>query len=174
MQTSKIFKLTIVGLLAGLGALVQPSTARAEEPFPGGLQEAAGLSCAPSCTLCHTTNPGQVNTWTKPFGAAVINRGATKGSGEAGIKTAWAKLVVDAQTPPMNPNDPGDPNVIAARLVASLRAGLDPETGAELCQVTYGCGAHIAKDAPRDDWSGLLFVAGAMGFGALLRRAKRR
>lgn len=164
MQTSRIIQFTVVGLLAGLGIAATPGSARAEEPFPGGLQEAAGLSCAPSCSVCHTTNPGTANTWTKPLGQAVIMRGAIKGSGEAGIKKAYEKLVADANG--------GDAN--AKTLVDKLQAGLDPQSGAELCQVTYGCGARIAKETPRDDWSGLLFVAGAMGFGALLRRTKRR
>jgi hypothetical protein len=164
MKATKLSQLAAVTLLVGLGVSLFPLAAHAEEPFPGGLQEAAGLSCAPSCSVCHTTNPGTANTWTKPLGLAVFGRGATKGSGESGIKAAYAQLVADANSG----------NAMAKTLVDKLQAGVDPESGTDLCQITYGCGAHIVKETPRDDWSGLLFVAGAMGFGALLRRTKRR
>lgn len=160
MQTSKLLQLTLVGLVAGLGAFAAPGTTHAEETFPGALQEIAGLPCAPSCTICHTTNPGAVGTWIgKPFGLYLGGHGLLRGTGEEGLKKAFAAYKSD----PKN-----------AEGLARLEAGLDPDNGQELCQITYGCGAHIAKDAPRDDWSGLLFVAGAMGFGALLRRTKRR
>lgn len=160
MQTSRIFQLTVVGLLAGLGAFVTPLAARAEEPFPGALQEAAGLACAPSCLICHTTNPGNSSSWAgKGFGVAMFNNGVKPGAGEAEVKAAYDKFAAD----PMN----------AAKL-ALLLDNKDPDNGQDLCQITYGCGARIAKDEPRDDWSGLLFVAGAVGFGALLRRTKRR
>ncbi len=167
MQTSRIVHTAVVAMAATLGVVAWPQPTRAEEVFPGALQEAAGLNCAPSCTVCHTTNPGTAGTFTKKLGFAVFNRGARPGSGEEGLKMAYAKLVEDAK-------GTGMPAMEAADLVAKLQAGLDPESGAELCQITYGCGARIAKDEPRDDWSGLLFVAGAMGFGALLRRTKRR
>jgi len=160
MNYSRLLKLTIAGLSAALAVVAAPSPASAIEQFPGYLQEAAQLPCAPSCTICHTTNPGMAGTWAgKAFGRDMRGKGATKDAGEAGIKKAFESYKADATK---------------AAGLARLVAGQDPDTGSELCQITYGCGAHIAKDAPRDDWSGLLFVAGAMGFGALLRRTKRR
>jgi hypothetical protein len=160
MKISRKFPLSVGGLIAGLAVLTSTGLARAEEPFPGALQEAAGLPCAPSCLICHTTNPGNITSWpTKPFGFFMGTNGVNKTTGEAGVKKAFEMYKAD-------------PTKAAG--LARLLAGQDPDTGSELCQITYGCGAHIAKDAPRDDWSGLLFVAGAMGFGALLRRTKRR
>ncbi|MDF3066284.1 MAG: hypothetical protein K0R38_1885 [Polyangiaceae bacterium] len=164
MQTSRTFQLSLAALVAAVGIIATPSPVQAIEQFPGALQEAAGLACAPSCTVCHTTNPGTANTWGKPLGAAMRVRGATKDKAEAGIKEAYAKLVADANG--------GD--ATAKDLIDKLQAGIAPDSGAELCQITYGCGARIAKDEPRDDWSALLFVAGAMGFGAFLRRTRRR
>jgi hypothetical protein len=159
MQTSRLFQLSVVGLLAGFGAFVAPATSRAEETYPAAIQEAAGLACAPSCTLCHTTNPGTNSSWAgKPFGAYMGPNGAAA-KGDAGVKEAFDKYKADPTK---------------ATGLARLEANQDPDTGTELCQITYGCGAHIVKDAPRDDWSGLLFIAGAMGFGALLRHTKRR
>ncbi|RYZ10157.1 MAG: hypothetical protein EOO73_00850 [Myxococcales bacterium] len=160
MQTTRMIQLTLAGLLAGVAIFSVPVAAHAEETFPGALQEEAGLACAPSCTLCHTTNPGNASSWTgKDFGRYMGTHGLTKGSGEGGVKKAYAALKADATM---------------TTSLTRLQAGQDPDTGNELCQITYGCGARIAKETPRDDWSGLLFVAGAMGFGALLRRTKRR
>jgi hypothetical protein len=167
MKATKLFQVAAVTLVAALGVSLSPLTAHAEEPFPGALQEAAELSCAPTCSICHTANPGTAGTWAgKKLGRLIQAGGARIGAGSdaAELKAAYAKVVENAN----------GGNAMAKEVIDSLKAGLDPDTGAEICQVTYGCGAHIVKETPRDDWSGLLFVAGAMGFGALLRRAKRR
>lgn len=117
------------------------------------------MPCAPSCVICHGVDPGTQATFTqRPLGVAMFSNGATTPD-ETKLKEAWAKFAAN----PAN-----------AATVTAVQAGVDPETGVDLCQVKYGCGARIAKDEPRDDWSGLLFVASALGFGALLRRSKRR
>lgn len=134
------------------------ASAAASEVFPAAIQEAAGLPCVPSCLLCHTSNPGTILTFMgKPFGAAMAANGAVPQNTDS-LKAAYAKYSA------ANP-----------AVAESLKNGFDPDNGGALCNTpTYGCGARIAKDEPRDDWSGLLFVAGAMGLGAILRRSKRR
>jgi hypothetical protein len=158
MQTSKFFRTLRVGMLVALGVSSLPQTALASEVFPAVIQEAAGMPCTPSCLLCHTSNPGTILTYQgKPFGKAMKDYGVSIRQ-EGTVRTAFTKFAAA--------------NPAAAE---GLKLGLDPDDGTSLCGgPTYGCGAHVAKDAPRDDWSGLLFVAGAMGFGALLRRTKRR
>lgn len=143
---------------AGLIAAI-PLRAQASQTFPGTLQDAAGMPCAPSCVLCHGVDPGTAGTFTaKQLGRDMLSNGAnTPDDGK--LKAAWAAFSAKPEN---------------AAVVTALQNGIDPETGANLCQLKYGCGARIAKDAPRDDWSGLLFVAGALGLGALLRRTKRR
>lgn len=149
---SRIAALSFAAALSGHAA--------ASQEFPAAIQEAASMPCAPSCVLCHGVDPGTASTFTqKTIGAALFNAGAMEAHNTDRLKAAYAKYSAD----PAN-----------AASVTALKAGIDPQTGSKLCELTYGCGAHIAKDAPRDDWSGLLFVAGAVGFGALLRRAKRR
>lgn len=117
------------------------------------------MPCAPSCVICHGVDPGTQATFgQRPLGLAMFGNGATTPD-DGKLKEAWASFA-------RNPAN--------AAVVADVQAGIDPATKADLCQLKYGCGARIAKETPRDDWSGLLFVAGAMGFGALLRRTKRR
>jgi hypothetical protein len=158
-MTASISSRLSLAVISGLVCLgLNAGIAQAREVFPGELQTAAGLQCAPSCIACHTTNPGQAGTAKKRFGIKMAAAIAT------GVGPAWEKLVMAAEG--------GDAE--SQELVTAIRAGIDADTGANLCGVQYGCGARIAKDEPRDDWSGLLFVAGAMGLGAILRRAKRR
>jgi len=152
------------GLSVLLAALSVPGVARAEPPFPEAIQQAAGLECTPQCTLCHTDPNGGPNWANKKVGIAIGTNGVHKGSSGDDVKKAYAAIEAKAKM--------GDP--AAALVVNSLTASKDPDTGEAICQITYGCGAHVAKTTPRDDWSGLLFVAGAMLFGAILRRGKAR
>lgn len=147
--------------LAVVAALASPRRAQAEEPFPEAVQGAAGLDCVPSCTLCHTTNPGMKGTWVgKAFGRYIASKGiAVAGTPPSAVAAAVTTFLSDPEQ-----------TLGAAR----LKSGLDPDTGLSLCGPTYGCGARVAKRAPQDDWSGLTFVGGAMLFGVLLRRYKRR
>lgn len=117
------------------------------------------MPCIPSCTVCHDEDPGTAITWgKKTLGIAIRGAGARQGD-EKSLKAAYATYAAD----PAN-----------AANVAALKQGTDPQNGAKLCSVTYGCGARIAKsDPPPSDWSGLTFVGGAMLFGVLLRRFKR-
>jgi hypothetical protein len=158
MSASKYFHLVArIGALATVMAL--PAVAHAEERFPAAIQAAAGLDCAPSCLLCHTTNPGMVGTWAgKPFGVYMATHGVTLSADTSAVATAYASYKAD----PAN-----------AAGVARLAAGQDPDNGNDLCNgPTYGCGAHVASKAPPRDLSAVLWTIGAVVAGALLRRRK--
>ena len=62
-------------IFAGLVVLLSASSAQAEPTFPAAIQTAAGIPCAPPCTLCHTTSPGTLATATKPFASALLANG---------------------------------------------------------------------------------------------------
>jgi len=163
MASESLSRSATSSAILGLALLVTSGTARALPIFPAALQDAIGLECAPECSICHAGTPSKT-TWTlKPFGAAMGAVIIPNGDNEAAVAKAYAAYK-DASA--MDPKK--------ADGVKRLEAGLDPDTGTKLCQITYGCGAHIAKTTPRRDWSGVLFVAGAMLFGALLRRGKAR
>jgi hypothetical protein len=149
----------LFGLSSIAAAVLAPIPAHASEVFPGAIQEAAGLSCAPSCLLCHTSNPGSITTYMgKPFGAAMAKNGAAP-QNTASLKEAYTKYAADTAN---------------ATGVNRLMSGLDPDYGSPLCDLpTYGCGAHVAKEAPPKDFSAPLWVIGAVVAGGLLRRGRK-
>jgi hypothetical protein len=157
---SKAQTLVLAIAAAGVVALV-PLRAQASEEFPGAIQEAAGMPCAPSCTLCHGITPGTATTFmNKELGKTLFSIDPMHPVGPkdvAGLKAAYAKYAMI----------PGN-----ALKVAALKEGKDPQTGEGLCGPTYGCGAHVAKKAPPSDFSAPLWVVGAMVLGGLLRRRK--
>lgn len=157
MSPSKFFHYVTATFFGIAGLALGPAQAQAEEPFPGAIQDAAGLACAPSCLLCHTTNPGVASSWPiKAFGLYMGTHGAVKGGGAAAATTAFNNYKRD--------NPAG---------AARIEAGLDPDTGVELCNgPTYGCGAHIAKEAPPGDASALLWALGAMVTAGVVRRRR--
>lgn len=119
------------------------------------------MPCTPSCVLCHGVDPGTATTYmNKAMGRAMLANGAAP-QNAGSLTTAYNKFAMDAAN---------------GAAVTALKAGIDPETNANLCEggVTYGCGARVAKSTPQDDWSGLLYAVGAMLFGAILRRTKSR
>jgi hypothetical protein len=161
MLSSKYLRDTAVGILSFGAVALAPSAASAEEIFPPVIQKEANMPCAPTCTLCHTTNPGNAASWPgKKFGFFMGTHGAMKGDPNS-IKTAFAAykmtLMAAGQT---------------AQLTA-LEQGLDPDNGTSLCGPSYGCGAStIAKKAPPSDLSAPLWVVGAMAVAGLLRRRR--
>ena len=157
MRASKSVRNIVIGSI-GLGATwLWPGLAQAEEIFPGVIAQAANMPCAPTCTLCHSSNPGRIDTWPKKkFGLYMGTHGAKMGDKNS-IITAFNAYKAEATA------GPG---------LAALQQGLDPDNGTSLCGPTYGCGAHVAKQAPPSNLSAPLWVVGAMVFGGLLRRRK--
>jgi hypothetical protein len=150
----------VLGTLALAATAIWAVPAQAEEIFPPVIAEDAMMPCVPTCTLCHTTNPGNATSWPgKKFGAFMGLHGAKMGDANS-IRTAFAAYKALGT----------DPTVAAG--LENLKKGLDPDNGTSLCGATYGCGAHIAKTPPRSDLSGSLWVVGAMLVGGFLLRRK--
>jgi hypothetical protein len=143
--------------LAILGSALRASPALAEPEFPGAIFDAADMKCVPTCTLCHTTNPGTATTWqAKMLGPTLVGAGLKAGDPDtmnAAFKTYAATHATE---------------------VAKIKQGIDPQTGANVCGPTYGCGAHIVRRSPSNDNGGPLFIVGAMVVGGLLRRRRSR
>lgn len=116
------------------------------------------MQCVPVCLMCHTTNPGTATTWTKPLALGLFARNMRKGD-TASLMAAYKAYAAD----PAN-----------AAAVADIQAGREPGEHLDVCGPTYGCGVHVAKEAaaPRD-FTGPLWVVGAVVAGGLLRRRRK-
>ena len=160
MLTSNSVRKLVFSIIAVGGVALAPARALASQNFPGAIQESAGMPCVPSCTLCHGVNPGTAATFmNKALGKTLFTiNGAVPANDANALKAAYAKYAMD----PAN-----------AASVAALKEGKDPETGETLCGPTYGCGAHVAKQAPPTDFSAPLWVIGAIVTGGLLRRRRK-
>lgn len=138
--------------LAGI-VLLATGSAAARPEVPGELQEAANMQCVPMCTMCHATNPGVKSNFGKTLGGVLL----LPINNQQDIKpayTAWAAA---------NP-----------ALAAKVQKGIEPSTGVDVCGPTYGCAVRVEKEAaaPRD-FSGPLWVVGAVVAGGLLRRRRK-
>lgn len=161
MHLSKSFRL--FACISVLGAtLVSPGSAWARPEMPGKLQEAAGMSCVPLCTMCHLTNPGQSDNWTsKPLSGVLLTEIQTQADIKAKYNT-WAAA---------NPI-----------LAEGVRRGYEPgslapgKTAENVCGPVYGCAVPAAKPikSSSPDYTGVIWVAGAVIAGAVLRRRKRK
>jgi hypothetical protein len=153
----------LLGVATSAGITLATPGARASQEFPGAIQEAAGMPCAPSCTLCHGVNPGTASTFnSKAIGKSLFMiDGILPPHDTVKFKSSYAKWAA------ANPT-----------LVVKLQQGIDPETGEGLCGPTYGCGATIAKQSQAvqsvsTDVTGALWVLGALGIAAGRLRRKR-
>lgn len=155
MPSTKSFRFLSRVFVTGL-VLLTSSAALARPEAPGELFDAAKMECVPLCTMCHSGNPGTKTNWdpvNKPLGGALV----VPITNETDLKPAydaWAML---------NPAD-----------AAKVQKGIEPKSNVDVCGPTYGCGAHVAKQAPPSDFSAPLWVIGAMIAGGVLRRRKAR
>lgn len=158
MQATRPLHRFLLGASAVLALGLCPGRAHASENFPEAIEEAAGMPCTPSCTLCHGVTPGTIDTFqNRKLGATLFTiNGVVPPRDAAKLKAAYQVYSMDQAN---------------AANVTNLKNGIDPETGDDLCAgPTYGCGAHVAKKAPPTDFSAPLWVIGAVVAGALLRR----
>ncbi len=140
--------------------------AQASQTFPSVVMEEYGMLCVPTCTLCHTTNPGQSGTafMGQPFGKLVFANGALPQM-DASLKTALGKIKEDRidSDGDMTPD------------FEELAEGEDPNKSgdARLCGPEYGCGAHIAKAPAKNGGAWVLAVTAAalVTFGSRRRRS---
>ncbi len=150
-------------LLAGIGVLggmaLVSERAQASEEFPAALQEAAGLPCTPSCTVCHGKTPGDAGSFqVRKLARDIVAKGLPLPHRTDQLKASYALYAADVNNKTAND---------------LLKSGVDPQTGDSFCGPTYGCGAHVAKKAPPSDLSAPLWVVGAVVAGGLLRRRRK-
>lgn len=154
------------GWLGCVWVLAFALPAHAEETFPGKIQQAAGMPCAPTCLLCHTAIPGSIANLKQPFGLAVLGNGILPGRD---MNAVVAKL----RTNQVDTDKDGKLDVVE---LAQGTNPNDPDPNAELCGPTYGCGAHVAQ-APLPTRTPVLYwLAASLGLAGLIaaRRVARR
>jgi hypothetical protein len=172
-------RLGLFAAAAAFGALMAPE-ALANPVFPAAVQQLAGMTCTPQCTLCHNTNlggPGNINTST--IGSTWVMFGLA-GSEPTSINGAFAM----AQAAMFDTDGDGTPDTV------ELQMGRDPDKAdpnALICTATggsavsapeYGCGGgRIARRGPIDNVAAFASaMVGLIGLAALRRRSvsKRR
>jgi hypothetical protein len=161
-----------VALSASTGVWASPN-------FPDAVQEISGSDCAPSCLLCHLTNPGLKTTAIQsgyPFTFALISKGIGGGESDADIRAALIKMRDGQDTNGDGTVDvpPTDSDGDTMSDFDELAIGVNPNPGdAELCEITYGCGARIAPTPPSSNVALYGGVLTALGL-ALMGLRKRR
>lgn len=159
-------------------ALTSVESAAAAPNFPDAVQEVFGTSCVPSCLLCHSTNPGRKGTafGGQPFGLALAAKGIVGEASDDVIKAALIKMRDGDPTavPPVAAtNSDGAEDALSD--AAELAGDINPNPGnAELCEVTYGCGARVAPAAPNRRFAIFSSVAVALGLIGLTLRARSK
>ena len=151
---------------AALLVWLTASSANASKNFPGALEAIAGMPCVPGCVLCHGEVEGHANTFQKrALPRALV---AEMQPGLAPESTTWLKAAYDSYAA----KAATDPNIQA--VVHDLQNGIDPETKESLCGPIYGCAIPVPKLAKASsDYTGVLWVLGAVLTGGLLRRHKQ-
>lgn len=172
-------------LVLALGVAVASfvsAPAQASQTYPSVIAEEFDMPCAPTCTLCHSTNPGQSGTAVSGqlFGQALAFSGVS-GMNEDSLRTALAKIKAGtADTLPLRMPDgmPDSADVDGDGIGAydELKEGNDPNKpgDARLCGPEYGCGAHIAKAPAKNGGAWVLAASAAalVTFGFRRRRSR--
>ncbi len=155
---------TFLGALAFAAVALTVPRALASASYPGEIQSALNMDCAPPCTVCHRDQNGGAGTATKPFAQAMIKDGDLVGQDPSLVKPALDKLEAAGS------DSDGD----GVTDVGELRAGTDPNVKgpSPLFCPTYGCGAHVARDQQVDPAALLLALVTALGLVALGRRRR--
>jgi hypothetical protein len=154
-----------IALGLALASFVSAS-AEASQAFPSTVMAEYDMPCAPTCTLCHTTNPGQAGTafMGQPFGRAVFANGALPTNVDS-LKKALAAI----KTNKVDSDGDKTPDF------EELAQGDDPGKAGEarLCGPNYGCGAHIAKAPAKNGGAWVLAACAAalVTFGFRRRRS---
>lgn len=161
---------------AVLGATLWSGDASAHPEFPTGLRKALDMSCTPSCTVCHETDPGNASNAKKDFADVLRDIDGFPGAGkQEDVENAINQLPDNINTDgddrtdkeELRTNPPTDPNFGVAS---------DPMIyGENMCagEVEYGCGAHLASLPRRSGdrtWGWALF---GLGLGLILTARRR-
>lgn len=146
----------VLSLLLGLAL---PSVAAASEEFPTELRAVAELECTPTCTVCHTSDPGTNGTATKPFAMAMKH----DSFGDNKLVGAKPETVAKAYEA-LDPDGDGE--------------FADPADNTKTIKLTYDCQAEVDYGCSVDPkpkqggstgfWTPLLLSA--LGLGVFARR----
>src|SRR5689334_5656112 len=103
MHSASKLRCFSAGVVASSVVALASGRASASEEFPAALQEAAGIPCVPSCTVCHGKTPGDLGSFTaRPLPRALIGQGFAPAAHDTNfIKQAYAKYASTAATDPM-------------------------------------------------------------------------
>jgi len=193
--------LVLARAAGALAVVAAASTASAEPTFPGVIQETFGSSCAPQCTLCHTSPQGGADTVKttdgkyvdganpshRGFGVFVVNlqkRGATALTKD----TLVSKLKLLKDDPCQNDMTQGstadtaacdsDGDGVSDYDELDANPARDPDVfgvgNGTVCPA-YGCGASIGtlpRDADSTGRAGAIMAA--LGVVVVLGRRLRR
>src|SRR4051812_493935 len=141
-------------------------SARAEPEFPGAIQEAANMPCAPTCLLCHTAIPGTLANLNHQFGQTVLTHGIVPKHPES-MHTVVANLrenKVDTD---------GDGKLDVAELATDSNPN-DKDPNAVICGPLYGCGAHLAPTRAPARAPVLWWLVAALALASLVVARRRR
>jgi MYXO-CTERM domain-containing protein len=151
----------------GLAALFASDLAQASPSFPEALKSDLGLSCAVTCSLCHSggqTGAGTVNT---PFGASMRAHGLASGD------TASLQAALDAMGMDLTDSD-GDGTPDVEELVACGNPnGTSGGASSAAPPPAYGCGASVAPPGPSSSGAWLAALGG-LGAVWVARRSRAR
>jgi hypothetical protein len=112
----------------------------------------------------------------KPFAVSVIGKGgvAAAGKGDAMIRDIFLKM---KNGDPATGAPPTDSDMDGMSDFTELGMNINPNPGnADLCEVTYGCGARIAPAPPTSRLallSSALVAVGLIGLGVRSQRRRR-
>lgn len=167
--------------------LLLARAAGASPNYPDVVKDVAGSSCAPTCLLCHKTNPGILGTAAsapqRPFVTSAMTGGtpalSLRFSDEQaravflrmrdGVDTNMNGMIDVGETPPSDSDGDGKSDF------DELAEDINPNPGNEdLCEVQYGCGARMAPTPPNRNFAIFSSVAVALGLVAMTLRARRR
>jgi hypothetical protein len=162
-------------LVFGFAGLVSASP-----NYPDVVKEVAGSSCAPTCLLCHSTNPGKAGSVITPgqgtlfaktdVNSVMLRPGIAPAQSDDTIRAVFIRMRDgDATSVPTDADGDGESDF------AELAKDVNPNPGnEELCEIQYGCGARVAPTAPNRHFAIFSSVAIALGLIAMTLRARRR
>lgn len=103
------------------GVLLVPASGMASTIYPRTIERGVGLTAAPECTLCHTTNRGGTNTASKPLAATLMSLGLEGGANSDALEVA----IVTAEAESTDSDAGGVPDI------DELLLGTDPNEPAD-------------------------------------------
>jgi hypothetical protein len=141
-------------------SVLSAKPAQARQEYPGELQAAVGMECAPGCRTCHILSTGGKN-WNR-FGLRLVQPVL---AGES-----WPAIVAGLRVEDKDSDGDGRLDVY------ELEHDTDPSLAGNDVMVCprYGCGARVAGDRAVDPLAGLAAFAALMALACARARSRRR